>query len=176
MIRLGWRLVAAGGRAGATVTALTALAVAVGTTILLLALSFEPALATRYNHAAWRDTAGEFDLATAAHGLLLSRTDDHWQGQHVTRMDVAALSPDAPVPPGLDRVPAAGSVYVSPALAQLIAANPPDQLGDRYGAITGTIGDAGLMAPDELAVVVGRDPAALRAEGARVVTVLEGTG
>jgi hypothetical protein len=176
MIRLGWRLAVAGGRSGAIVTSLTALTVAVGTTILLLALSFEPALATRYNHAAWRDTSGELDLATASRGLMLSRTDDHWQGQHVTRMDVAALSSDAPVPPGLDRVPALGQVFVSPALAQAIAANPASELGDRYGAITGTIGNAGLMAPDELAAVVGRDPAALRTEGARVVTALDGTG
>ncbi|MHB8959314.1 MAG: FtsX-like permease family protein [Candidatus Limnocylindrales bacterium] len=176
MIRLGWRLAVAGGRSGATVTALTALAVAVGTAILLFALSFEPALATRYDHAAWRDTAGQLPLATADHGLMLARTDDHWQGQHLTRMDVAALSADAPVPPGLDRVPAAGQVYVSPALEQLMAANPADELGDRFGAITGTITAAGLMSPDELAVVVGRDPASLRAEGARVVTTLDGTG
>ncbi len=176
MIRLGWRLAVAGGRSGAIVTSLTALAVAVGTAILLFALSFEPALATRYDHSAWRDTPGQLDPATADHGLMLSRTDDHWQGQHLTRMDVAALSPDAPVPPGLDHVPAAGTVYVSPALEQLMAANPGDELGNRFGAITGTIGDAGLMSPDELAVVVGRDPAALRAEGARVVTALDGTG
>src|SRR5450759_2905893 len=96
-------------------------------------------------------------------------------------MDVAPLSADAPVPPGLDRVPAAGEAYVSPALARLIAANPPDELGDRFGAVTGTISDAGLMGPDELVVVVGRDPAELRAtgnrpEGARVVTALDGTG
>ncbi len=176
MIRLGWRLAIAGGRSGAIVTGLTALSVAVGTSILLLALSFEPALQTRYDHSAWRDTPAELDLQTADHGLMLSRTDDHWQGVALTRMDVAALSADAPVPPGLDHVPSPGQVYVSPALAQLIAANPPDMLGDRYGAITGTISDAGLASPDELAVVVGREPEALRAEGARVVTALDGTG
>ena len=58
MIRLGLRLVVAGGRSSAVVIGLTALAVAFGTAILLFALSFEPALATRYNHAAWRDTPG----------------------------------------------------------------------------------------------------------------------
>ena len=70
---------------------------------------------------------------------------------------------------------------MSPALARLIAASPPNELGDRFGAVAGTISDAGLMAPDELAVVVGRDAAELRAigarpEGARVVTALDGTG
>lgn len=176
MIRLGWRLAVAGGRSGAVVTSLTAVAVAFGTAILLFALSFEPALQTRYDHSAWRDTPGRLDLATADHGLMLSRTDDHVAGRTLVRMDVAALSPDAPVPPGLDRVPAAGQVYVSPALASLIAQTPADELGDRFGAITGTISDAGLMAPDELAAIVGRNPADLRAEGARVVTALDGTG
>ena len=181
MIRLGWRLAFAGGGSGRLVTALTALAVALGTAILLFALSFEPALQTRYDHAAWRDTPGQVDPGTASAGLILQRTDDHWHGLQLTRMDVAPLSTDAPVPPGLDRVPLAGEAYVSPALARLIAASPPDELGDRFGAVAGTISDAGLMAPDELAVVVGRDAAELRAigarpEGARVVTALDGTG
>jgi hypothetical protein len=176
MIRLGWRLVVAGGRSSAVVTGLTALSVAFGTAILLFALSFEPALQVRYDHAAWRDTPGELDLATADRGLMLARTDDHWQGRPLVRMDVAALSPNAPVPPGLDHVPAAGQAYVSPALASLVAATPPDELGDRFGAISGAIADTGLMAPDELAVIVGRAPADLRAEGARVVTSLAGSG
>jgi hypothetical protein len=176
MIRLGWRLAVAGGRSGLIVTGLTALAVAFGTAILLFALAFEPALATRYDHSAWRDTRAELDLATADHGLMLSRTDDHWAGLRVTRMDVAGLSPDAPVPPGLDRIPSVGQAYVSPSLAALIATNPADVLADRFGPIAGTITDAGLMAPDELAAVVGRDPASLRNDGARVVTALDGTG
>ncbi len=176
MIRLGWRLAAAGGRSTALTTALTAVAVAFGTAVLLFALSFEPALTARYGHAAWRDTPGTVDLAAADRGLMLARTDDHWQGRPIVRMDVAALSADAPVPPGLDRVPAPGEAFVSPALASLAASVPPDELADRLGPVAGTIGDAGLMAPDELAVIVGRNPGQLRAEGARVVTALDGTG
>ena len=175
VIRLGLRLVVAGGRSSAVVIGLTALAVAFGTSILLFALSFEPALSTRYNHAAWRDTPGELDLATATDGLMLARTDDHWQGRRLVRMDVAALADDAPVPPGLPRVPAAGETFVSPALADLLVTTPADELGDRFGEVVGTIGPAGLMAPDELAAVVGRDAESLRADGARVVTELNGT-
>ena len=181
MISLAWRLAFAGGGSGRLVTAMTALAVALGTAILLFAISFGPALQTRYDHAAWRDTPGVVDLDAASAGLIIQRTDDYWHGLQLTRMDVASLSTDAPVPPGLDRVPLAGEAYVSPALARLIAASPPNELGDRFGAVAGTISDAGLMAPDELAVVVGRDAAELRAigarpEGARVVTALDGTG
>ncbi len=94
----------------------------------------------------------------------------------MSRMDVAALSGDAPVPPGLPGIPPAGDAYVSPALAALIAATPPDQLGDRFGRVVGLISDAGLRSPDELAAVVGRDPAALRVDGARAVMTLPDTG
>ena len=106
---------------------------------------------------------------------MLARTDDHWQGRRLVRMDVAALAGDAPVPPGLPRVPAAGETFVSPALADLLVTTPADQLGDRFGEVVGTIGPAGLMAPDELAAVVGRDAGSLRADGARVVAELNGT-
>ena len=175
MIRLALRLVAAGGRSSAVSVGLTALAVAFGTSILLFALSFEPAIATRYNHAAWRDTPGQADLQTATAGLILARTDDHVAGRRVIRMDVAALSPDAPVPPGIDRVPTPGETWVSPALAAAMASMPVDELAARFGTVVGTIDEAGLMAPDELAAIVGREPGALRADGARVVTALNGT-
>ena len=175
MIRLGLRMVAASGRSGAISVGLTALAVAFGTSILLFALSFEPAVATRYNHSAWRDTPGRLDLQTATQGLMLSKTDDHVAGRKLVRMDVAALSPDAPVPPGIDAIPGAGQTYVSPALATLMASTPVDELAARFGTVVGTIGEAGLQAPDELTAIVGRAPEALRADGARVVTELAGT-
>lgn len=176
MIRLGWRLAIAGGRSSAISIGLTAVAVAIGTAILLFALSFQPALETRYDRSAWRDAPGQDDAAAATAGLLLARTDDHWEGRRVSRMDVAALAGDAPIPPGLPRVPSAGEAYVSPGLAALIASAPADQLGDRFGRVVGLISDAGLRSPDELAAVVGRDPAALRVDGARVVVTLPDTG
>ena len=47
MIRLGLRLAALGGRWSIVPTALTAVAVAFGTAVLLFALSFQPALDVR---------------------------------------------------------------------------------------------------------------------------------
>jgi hypothetical protein len=55
-------------------------------------------------------------------------------------------------------------VFVSPAAAHLLERAGPADLGDRFpGEIVGTIGDAGLMHGDEVAVVVGRAPDALTA-------------
>jgi hypothetical protein len=175
MMRLALRLAAAGGRSSLAPIALTALAVAMGTAILLFALSFGPAIGTRYDHAAWRDTRGQ-DPQTAKAGLLLRKTADYWHGQLIVRMDVAALSVDAPVPPGVPAVPRAGEAFLSPALAALVAAQPASELGDRFGRMTGIIGEDGLRAPDELFAIVGRDAASLRADGAPAVEALNGTG
>ncbi len=174
MIRLGARLALAGGRGSLVAVAMTAVAVAIGTAILLFALSFEPALQTRYAHIAWRDTPGEVDsTASATRGLLIDSTDDRFRGQEVVAVEVAALSADAPVPPGIQAVPAPGEAYLSPALASLVARTPADELGNRFGRVVGTIGDSGLKAPDELAAVVGVAPAPLQAAGVTVVTRLD---
>ncbi len=61
-------------------------------------------------------------------------------------------------------MPAAGEYYASPALADLLARTPGDQLGDRFpGRRTAVVGDAGLSGPDALVVVIGRTPADLAA-------------
>ncbi len=51
-------------------------------------------------------------------------------------------------------------MYVSPALAELLHRTPAGQLADRFPKVAsyGTIGEAGLGAPEELVAVVGRAP------------------
>ena len=172
MIRLGLRLALSGGRWSVIPTLLAAGAVGFGTAILLFALSFQPALQERFDRTAWRDTPGQFDLAGPVPGnaVLLSVTHDFVENEPLSRMDAAALGPDAPVPPGLPRLPNAGEAFVSPALARLIAARPSEQLGDRFGRIVGEIAESGLGAPNELAVVQGQSADVLRAAGSRAVT------
>jgi hypothetical protein len=77
---------------------------------------------------------------------------------------VAALGPQAPTVPGVPQLPGAGQYYASPALAALLRSVPRDQLGDRFpGSEIGTIGNAALSGPDELAVIVGYPPSQLAA-------------
>lgn len=162
MTRLGLRLALAGGRGAIVGLALTALAVAIGTAILLFALSFKPALDDRGERSAWRTNALLSDSGTTDDAALVIRTIyDGYQGQRVVNVLVAALVDDAPVPPGLDRLPAPGESFVSPALAARIAAVPADQLGGRFGTVVGTIGDAALRSPEELVAVIGVTPAVL---------------
>lgn len=177
MIRLGLRLALLGGRWTLVPAALTAVAVAFGTSILLFALSFQPALDVRYDRGAWRDTPGPRTPADQESGMtLLSLTIDHVEGRPLARVDVAAIGDGGPVPPGLTRLPAPGETFVSPALIELLAQRPADQLGDRFGTVVGTIGEAGLRAPNELVVVHGMPVAALQAAGSRGVTTFASEG
>ncbi|MEU0084147.1 FtsX-like permease family protein [Streptomyces sp. NPDC006274] len=70
-----------------------------------------------------------------------------------------AMRPDGarPVlPPGLERAPAAGGMYVSPALAELLASPEGRLLAKRLPHRTaGLIGDAGLLDPGELLYCTG---------------------
>ena len=59
---------------------------------------------------------------------------DTFDGQQITRFDVAATGASSPVPPGIARDPAPGQYYASPALAALLSSTPADQLADRYRA------------------------------------------
>ncbi len=59
----------------------------------------------------------------------------------------------APAPPGLARFPEAGEAFVSPALRALLGREPV-LAGRVPGAVVGTIGDDGLVVPDELRAVV----------------------
>ena len=168
MIRLGLRLAASGGQSAIARVALTALAVAIGTAILLFALSFKPALDDRGTRAAWWDAShlladGEQTRGT---GLWMYIATDRVGAEELRRVLVAPIDDAAPVPPGIPRLPAQGEAFVSPALAARMDALPADQLGDRIGPITGLIGDEALRSPDELIAVVGADPAMLREVGA----------
>jgi hypothetical protein len=176
VIRLGLRLAALGGRWSIVPMAVTALAVAFGTSILLFALSFQPALEVRYDRGAWRETPGPGAAEQVPGMTLISLTNDHVEGRPLARVDVAAVGDGGPVPPGLERLPQAGESFVSPALAELLAQRPGDQLGDRFGTVVGTVGDAALRAPNELVVVHGMPVADLQAAGSRGVTEFDRDG
>ena len=165
MIQLGLRLALSGGRGAIARIALTALAVAVGTAVMLFALSFKPALDDRSTRAAWWDATQVTSDSAAETGLRMHVSTDTAFGQPIIRMLVAPIDDAAPVPPGIPRLPAEGEAFVSPALAARIAALPADQLANRIGTIAGTIGDGALRSPDELVAVIGSDETMLREAG-----------
>ncbi|MCK9517798.1 MAG: hypothetical protein M0R74_02045, partial [Dehalococcoidia bacterium] len=73
----------------------------------------------------------------------------------ISHVRVVQRAPEAIVPPGLPRIPGEGEVFVSPALAKLIEADP-EILGNRYGdTIAGTISREGLSHAGELVAISG---------------------
>jgi hypothetical protein len=157
MIRLGLRLTLRSGREAIVRLIVTGAAVAAGVAILLGVLADFHAFELTANQPNWEGTA-----ATPARRLIAARTelwnysDEVYQGQTIERLDVAALGSDAPVPPGITKLPGPGQYYASPALRALIRSVPRGQLGARFpGSLAGTVGDRALTGPQELVVYVG---------------------
>jgi len=165
MLRLGLRLTVRSGREALVRLLVTGAAVAVGVALLLGVLAEFHAFQANAGQPCWSCTTGASVPSTLpAHGELWNDSVDYYQGQTITRLDVAPLGPGAPAPPGITRLPAPGQYYASPALAALIRSVPADELGDRFpGHLAGTIGDAALNGAGDLVVYVGYTPAALNA-------------
>jgi hypothetical protein len=174
MLRFGLQLSLRSGREALIRLILTTVAVGVGAALLFCVLADYHAFQASNNRQCWECTQGvpTSGQAQPAPGAELWTTSaDYFEGQTIERLDVAALGPHAPLPPGISRLPGPGQYYASPALATLLRTVPRDELGDRYpGRLIGTIGDAALTGPDELVIFIGHRPAQLAAMGASVVT------
>ncbi|WP_406312969.1 ABC transporter permease [Streptosporangium sp. NBC_01639] len=155
LMGLTWRLLRGGGRRGLLGAALTVIAVAVSTALLLFAVTANFAFQGRADREAWRNPVGATGKAVAIEAVHT----DYVRDQTITVVDLAALEPGAPPPPGLARFPAPGEVWFSPGLAELAGRLPADQLAARFPAkVGGTVGDEALVHPGELVAVRGQRP------------------
>ena len=155
---LGARLAAAGGRSTWTRTTMTAAGVGLGVALLLLAASAPHALDARDARAAARDDAQVSDAPRAAgpRTLLIADSSTDVRGREVRGRLVRAEGRAPVVPPGLRGLPGPGQVVVSPALRDLLGSADGALVRDRLpGRVVGTIGDAGLTGPGELAYYAG---------------------
>jgi hypothetical protein len=150
---LAFRLVAAS-RGARLQAALPVVAVAVATMLMLLTVAAHHGFDRRAQRTAWRTPSAAAD-PVARHALR----SDFADGRPVTIVDLAALDGHGLAPPGLDRAPEPGELWVSPALADTMRSLPGDLLADRFdAAVTGTIDAASLAHPDELLAIVGQAP------------------
>jgi hypothetical protein len=165
MYRLGLRLTLRSGREPFVRLLVTAVAVAIGVAIMLAVLADFHAFRVTSFRPSWESTTGQavtVGYASAQHSELWNYSNDIYRGQTIERLDLAALGPNSPVPPGISKLPAAGQYYASPALAALIRSTPANQLGDRFpGRMAGTIGQQALTGPSELVIFIGYRPAQL---------------
>lgn len=151
MIWLSARLATGGGKHAVAAFAITFAALAMGTTLLLAALSVEPAMQARDDRTAWRSNNDVLPAdTTQPHTAMLSVPQFHPSGT-IDTVWLAPSGPDAPVFPGLNRNPRPDEIFVSPAVAELMESSPV--LADRYGEAAGIIGDSALTGPDHTLVV-----------------------
>ena len=164
MVRLGLQLTLRSGREALGRALMIAVAVAIGVTVLLSAFADYHAYQAVTSRQCWECTQGVPGQSPAVGSELWNYSEDIYEGRFVEVLDVAPLGADAPVVPGLAKLPGAGQFYASPALASLLRSVPGDELGDRFpGADVGTIGPQALTGPNELVAIVGYPRATLAA-------------
>ncbi|WP_432839160.1 FtsX-like permease family protein [Dactylosporangium sp. CA-092794] len=177
MISFGLRLALTGGREALVRFAVIAAAVALGTGLLLATVAGVRALDAQFGRTGWMNPQ-PVPGAAAADPLEWSVRWDYFAGRSIDRIDVGRTGPRPPAVPGLPVLPAPGEYLASPALHDLIAAHPADQLGARFpGREAGLIPATALASPDSLVAVVGRTPAEVAAiPGARRVESFSAQG
>jgi len=112
MIRLGLRLAVAGGKEAITRLALIAVAVAIGSALLLTTLASTNAFRAQNQRYAWLET-GYPGARSEANPTASTQSDPLWwqlqgdmyNGSVIARVDVAATGPNSPIPPGIPSLP-----------------------------------------------------------------------
>ncbi|SEC69312.1 FtsX-like permease family protein [Streptomyces sp. 2131.1] len=173
-LALGIRFAAAGGREGWTRTLLTAVGVGLGVTLLFLAASVPHALDARTarENARSETQISENPDAQAKKSdttVLRIAAETEYHDRTILGHLMRAEGTHPVLPPGIDALPAAGEMVVSPALKDLL--NDPGNalLRERFPyKVTGTIADAGLRSPNELLYYAGSDTLTPAAGGHRV--------
>ncbi|MFJ9518104.1 FtsX-like permease family protein [Kitasatospora sp. NPDC101801] len=160
-LAFGVRFAVSGGREGWTRTLLTAVGVGLGVALLLVATAVPAILNARGDRGAARDDSpSSYSVAVqpTAETIVTGRTDTTYRGQDVYGRLVQPDGDRPLLPPGLDELPAPGEMFVSPELGKLLASPEGALLKERLGhQVSGTIGEAGLLGPHELAYYAGAD-------------------
>ncbi|WP_058046028.1 FtsX-like permease family protein [Streptomyces roseifaciens] len=162
---MGARFTVTGGREGLLRAALTALAVGLGVAVLAIAASVPQLLDERDQRTTARsifpagaDIPPDDQPGKGTGTLLYQRASTDFRDRLVDGAILRPEGPGAPVPPGVTALPGPGEMVVSPALGRLLASDEGKLLGERFRHRTvGTIGDAGLIGPDELFYYLGSD-------------------
>lgn len=150
--RFTFRLIRGGGtrgllRLGSMIAALALVALG-----MITALTIPVALADR--EAAFADRQPSLPAEGAPSAFSHKTIVEFWNGEPTTVVYVADVSAFAPAPPGLDKLPAPGQYHLSPALQSALDADPTlSRL--LPGTQSGTVGDIGLVGPDERLAYVG---------------------
>lgn len=173
-LAMGVRFAVNGGREGWIRLLLTAVGVGLGVALLLLSSTVPSMLSVRHDREQARQdyTYGPTDKPKADNTLVIADIDDWFRDKDIRGRLMEPEGPRAPLPPGLDRFPAAGEMVVSPALKSLLDSDSGKVLRERLPfRITGTIGESGLVGSHELSYYAGARNLAPRINGSTVARI-----
>ncbi|MFD9013314.1 FtsX-like permease family protein [Streptomyces sp. NPDC059552] len=158
-LAMGTRFAFGGGREGWIRTLLTGVGVGLGVALLLISTAIPGALAARYERGDARSTLNSERADAPGPGtLLIARIGQTYRHKDIEGHMVRAEGPDAPLPPGLERIPGPGEMALSPALDELLKSSDGALLRERLDArVSGIVGAPGLVGPGELLFYLGSD-------------------
>ncbi|MEU0181072.1 FtsX-like permease family protein [Streptomyces sp. NPDC006207] len=157
-LAMGVRFAVTGGREGWVRTLLTAVGVGLGVALLLLTAALPNALTQRHDRERARNDMTYTSVVKhrADDTMLIATVDTTYRDQAVRGRLLQPEGRRPPLPPGVARLPGRGTMVVSPALRRLLASAEGRLLSERLPyRIAGTIGQDGLVGPDDLAYYAG---------------------
>ena len=163
------RLIVAGDRSARRRLLGIVAGVMVGVAVFLLLTAAYQAFGERSRRSSWHTpitaspTALMPDTELTAHTAGAASTLDHVGNRTVTVLLVATTEDTRVRIPGSDVVPRPGQYLASPAMADLIASMPADQLAERYGQQAGVLSEDAVEGPASLVLVVGMEAPRLAA-------------
>jgi hypothetical protein len=146
-LRLGVRLAIGGGRTsktGVVRLVLSTIGIGVAVAVLLIAASAGP----MFNARSARDAAQypTHEPVAGVDPLYTELTTSEFRGRPIGGTYLRASGPNAPLPPGVSRLPGDGEILLSPALADLLAGPDGEQLRPRFPQrVIGTIDPFGVV-------------------------------
>ncbi|MFD1833070.1 FtsX-like permease family protein [Streptomyces desertarenae] len=158
-LAMGARFALSGGREGWTRTVLTAIGVGLGVAVLMIAASVPTMIAARDVRADARENLGfSQPVEPSDRTALYGHSDTEFRDEDIRGRYLRPDGDRPPLPPGVEKAPGPGEMLVSPALKELLASSEGELLRERLSQrIVGTIGDEGLLGPDELTFLAGSD-------------------
>lgn len=148
---LNLRLLRGGGKSGLIRLALAVVGIALGVTVALTVAMLPSVLDGRSQVVSDRELLAKVDGTVARFDARV--VPGMWDNARFSRILVGTTK-DAPLPPGVSRLPRPGETVLSNA-ARDLAAHDKDFAALVPGRVVGTIGRAGLVGPDELYAYVG---------------------
>lgn len=154
---IGVRLAVGGGRSSLARFVLSAIGVGIAVLVLLTAASVGTISANRD----LRGDAKQIDVNPIAgvDPTLLVHDSTEFRGQNIQVQRLRATGDASPLPPGVPRMPAADEMYVSPAMAELLADPDNALLLPRFPQrVVGVLDPSVVVDPGDLTVYTGLHP------------------